>query len=92
MDPLGDLLTTLPIQTGWEISIEPCPNWLFGCIDNPDLQFVNDSGLIRTRTQSDSPEPLLTLITASKRISKLAQSQPPSASPNSVNHSLQVYL
>ena len=32
------------------------------------------------------------LVTASKCISKLDRSQPPSASPNSLEHSLQVYL
>jgi hypothetical protein len=36
MDPLEDPLKTRPIQTGREMSIEPCPNGQFGFIDNPD--------------------------------------------------------
>jgi hypothetical protein len=71
MDPLGGLLTTRPIQTGWEISIEPYPNWQFGCVDNPDNQFGNSSVLARTRTRSDGPEPLLTLCTRRCSLSNL---------------------
>ena len=52
MVPLGDPLTTRPIQMGWEISIEPCPIWLFWYIDNPAGQFVN--GLVPTRTWTPS--------------------------------------
>jgi len=55
MDPLR----TSPIQTGWMIGIEPCPNWPFRCIDNPDHQFGNGLVLNLTRTRSDGPEPLL---------------------------------
>ena len=62
MDPLCDPLTTRPIQTGWEICSEPYPNRQFGCVDNPDHQFGNSSVLTRTRTRSDGPEPLLTLL------------------------------
>jgi len=61
MDPLGDQLTTGPIQTGWEFTIEPYPSRQFGFIDDPDRQFGNGSVWTRTRTRSDSPEPLLTL-------------------------------
>jgi hypothetical protein len=61
MDPLGDPLTTRPIQTGWEFTIDPYPSWPFGFIDDPDRQFGNGSVLTQTGTQSDSPEPLLTL-------------------------------
>jgi len=61
MDPLGNLLTTCPIQTGLEISIEPCLNWRFGCVDNLDRQFVNGSVPTRPCTCSDGPELLLTL-------------------------------
>jgi hypothetical protein len=61
MDLLGDPLTICPIQTSWEICIEPYPNWQFGCVDNPDRQFGTGSVLTRTRTRSDGPEPLLTL-------------------------------
>ena len=61
MDPLGNPLTTHPIQTGWEISIELCLNWRFRCIDNPDRQFVNGYVPTRTQTRSDDAEPFLTL-------------------------------
>ena len=61
MDLLGDPLTTHPIQMGWEISIEPYPNWRFGWIDNADCQFVNYSVLTWTGTRSDCLEQLLTL-------------------------------
>jgi hypothetical protein len=61
MDPLEDPLKTCPIETGREMSIEPYPNRQFGFIDNPDPQFHLGSVPTRTRTQSDGPEPLLTL-------------------------------
>jgi len=61
MDPLCDPLTTRPIQTGWEFTMEPYPSGQFGFIDDPDRLFCNGSVWIRTRTRSDGPEPLLTL-------------------------------
>jgi len=60
MDPLGDPLTTRPIQTGWEFTMEPYPSRQFGLIDDLDRQFGNGSVWTRTRTRSDGPEPLLT--------------------------------
>jgi len=62
MDPLDNQLTTDPIQTGWEVAIEPYSNWQFRCMDNPDRQFGN--WLVRTRTMnnSDGPEPWMTLV------------------------------
>jgi len=42
--------------------MEPYPSRQFGFIDNPDRQFGNCSVCSRTRTRSDGPEPLLTLI------------------------------
>jgi len=39
MDPLGDPLTTHPIQTGWQFTIELYPSWQFAFIDHPNLQF-----------------------------------------------------
>jgi len=63
MDRLGDLLTTRPIQMGWEFTMEPFPSGQFGYIDNLDRQFGNGSVSTRTRTQSHGPEPLLTLHT-----------------------------
>jgi len=41
--------------------MEPYPSGQFGFIDDPDRQFGNGSVWTRTRTQSDGPEPLLTL-------------------------------
>ena len=61
MDPLCDPLTTRPIQTGWEFTMEPYPSGQFGFINDPDRQFGNGSVWTRTRTRSDGPEPLLTL-------------------------------
>ena len=61
MEPLGDQLTTHPIQMGWEFTMEPYPSRQFGFIDDPDRQFGNGSVWNRTWTRSDGPEPLLTL-------------------------------
>ena len=63
MDPQGDPLTTHPIRTGWEFTMEPYLCGKFGFIDDPDRPFGNCSVWIRTLTRSDSPEPLLTLVT-----------------------------
>jgi hypothetical protein len=62
MDPLGEPVTTRPIQTSSNIWIQPCPNWHFGCIDNPNRQFGNGSVLTRSRTRSDGPAQLLILL------------------------------
>ena len=62
MDQLEEPLRTRPIQTGREMSIEPYPNLQFGFVDNPDRQFGAGSVLTRTRTRTDGPEPLLTLV------------------------------
>ena len=62
MDPLCDPLTTRPIQTGWEFTMELYPSGQFGFIDDPDRQFGNGSVWTRTPTRSDGPEPLLTLL------------------------------
>jgi len=67
MDPLDNPLTTRPILTGCEMSIEPYPNSCFGCIDDPDPQLGNGSVLTRTRTRSAGPEPFLTLCSARVR-------------------------
>jgi len=61
MDPLGDPLTTRPIQMSWEFTIEPYPSWQCGFIDNPDRQSANGVCWTRTRTQIHRPEPFLTL-------------------------------
>ena len=68
MDPLCDPLTTRPIQTGWEFTMEPYPSGQFRFIDDPDRQFGNGSVWTRTRTRSDGPEPLLTLVLTFVRI------------------------
>jgi len=62
MDPLYNPLGTRPIQTGREMSMEPYPNRQFGFIDNPDRQSGSGSVPTRTRTRSDGPDPLLTLV------------------------------
>jgi len=61
MDLLCNPLTTRPIQTGWEFTIEPYPSWQLGYIDHPDRRFGKGSVWTRTRASSDSPEPFLTL-------------------------------
>jgi len=61
IDPLGNPLTTLPRQMGWEVTIEQYPSWLFESIDNTDCLFSNGSVWTPTRTWSDVPEPSLTL-------------------------------
>jgi hypothetical protein len=43
MDPLGNPLTTCPIQTGWEFTIEAYLSWQFGLIDDMYCQFGNRS-------------------------------------------------
>jgi len=63
MDPLGDLLTTRPIQMDWEFTNEQYPSRRFGFIDHLDRHLRNGLVWTWTRTQSDSPEPFLTLIT-----------------------------
>jgi hypothetical protein len=71
MDPPDSPLRTSPIQTGWKNSIKPYPNRWFGYIDNLDSQF--HAGWVPTRiwTQSDCPEPLLTLL--SSKLSRHSQ-------------------
>jgi len=61
MDPLGNPITTRPIQPGWELSIEPYPCGWLGFTEEPDRQFGNGSVLPQTRIWSDGLEPLLTL-------------------------------
>jgi len=59
MDPLGQPLTTHPIQTNSEISIEPYQIWRIRSIANQDSQFAKGSDPTRSRTRTDGPEPLL---------------------------------
>ena len=61
MDPLCDTLTTRPIQTGWELTMETYPSGQFGFIDDPERQFANGSVWTRNLTRIDGPEPLLTI-------------------------------
>ena len=65
MDPLGDPLTTGPIQAGWEYPIELYLRWQFRFIKDPDHRFVNGLVWTWTQTPSDSLELLLTLSTSS---------------------------
>ena len=60
-DPLDNLLTTHPIQTGWELSIELYPNWQCRIIADPECVFHDSSVSTLTQTQSGGLEPLLTL-------------------------------
>jgi len=43
IDPQDNPQTSSPILTGWEISIQLYPNSQFGCVDNPDIEFVNSN-------------------------------------------------
>jgi len=59
----------------------------------PQTRSIMASNCISKLAQSRPPVHLRTRsIAASKCISKLARSRPPSASPNSLDHGLQVYL
>jgi len=73
MDPLGNPLTTRPIQTGWEFTMEPYPSGQFGFIDDQDRQFGNGSVSTRTLTRSDGPEPLLTPVVMHRLILLMIQ-------------------
>jgi hypothetical protein len=61
MDPLGDMLTTRPIRTGWEFTIDLYLSPRFGFIDYLVRTFGNGSVWTRSGTRSDGPEPLPTL-------------------------------
>jgi len=63
MDPLCDPLTTRPIQTGLEFTMELYTSRQFGFIDDQNRQFGNGSVWTQNQTRSDGPEPLLTLPT-----------------------------
>jgi hypothetical protein len=84
MDPLCDPLTTRPIQTGCEFPMEPYRGGQFGFIDYPDRQFGNGSIWTRTRTRSDGPEPLLTLVVRVLNSEVFAQHQENSAAAYNV--------
>ena len=62
MDRLGDPLTTCPVLMGSEISIDPYKSWRFGSIHNHASRFGNGLVWTQTRTRSEDPEPLLTLV------------------------------
>jgi hypothetical protein len=78
MDPLGDSVSTYPVQRGWECTMELYPIGQFGFIDIPDPHCGNGSVWTQTRTWSEGPHPLLTL--------------PASTSSNSCSHGLRVHL
>ena len=61
MDPLGDPLTTCPMQRRWKYTFEPYPSWRFRFNDDPDRQFSHSSVWTWNRTRSAGPELLLTL-------------------------------
>jgi hypothetical protein len=56
MEPLGDLLTTRPIQNSWVITFTLYPKWWFWLYDNLDTQFANSLVAILTRTWSNCLE------------------------------------
>lgn len=61
-DPLDNPLTTWPLWTGWEQSIEPYPNCKFGWIH--DIGYIFGDGSIPTQiwTHNGGPEPFLSLL------------------------------
>jgi hypothetical protein len=61
MDILDNLLTTGPIQMGWQVTIKPYSCWQFGISNKADRPYGNSSVWTRTPTRSDGPELLLTL-------------------------------
>ena len=61
LDPLGDPVTTCPIRTGWEFTMESYPSGRLGLLGEQDSQFGNGVVWTQTRTRTDSPEPLLIL-------------------------------
>jgi hypothetical protein len=75
MDQLDNTLTTRPIETGWETSLEAYLNCWFEAIDDLDRQFGHCSVPSRTLTRSDGPEPLLTLCFAQSQNHPLAKVQ-----------------
>jgi len=64
MDPLNNPLRTRPIQTGNEMSIVLYLNWQFRIIDDQDRWSGSGSVPTGIQTQSDGPEPFLTLCMA----------------------------
>jgi hypothetical protein len=70
MDQLGDPLTTHPIQTHWEFTMELYPIGQFGFNDDLDRQFGNGSVWTQNETWSDGPELLLRLFIISDKDSK----------------------
>jgi len=61
IDLLDYMLTTSPIQMGWETSLAPYQNCQFGYINYPKQKLGNSRVPTRTWNRSDSPNPLLTL-------------------------------
>jgi len=87
MDPLDNPLTTPPIQTGWEISIELYPNWLFRCIDEPDRRFSMCLVPTRSRTRSHGPELLATVAPSEVRSTATSSlSMRPDCQRNEIEH------
>ena len=60
-EPLDNPLTTCPILTGWDVSIEAYVNWQFRCIDNTDVVFGDRLVPTWTRTRHAGPDRLLAL-------------------------------
>jgi len=62
MDLLGNPLTTRPSQTARKYTVEPYPSWRVTYIHHRDCQFGNGLVSTRSRTRSDGPEPVLTIV------------------------------
>lgn len=61
MNPVGNQVTTRPIQKGCKLTIKPYSSGRFRIIDDWYRQFGNNSVWTLTRTQPAGPEPLLTV-------------------------------
>jgi len=71
MNLLDNPQTTCPIMIGWEISVEPYPNWQFGWFDNAQYIFGDSSIPTCTQTSRCGPEQLHTLLVSSLRVSRM---------------------
>jgi hypothetical protein len=61
MEPVGNLLTTRPLQTDLECTIEWYLGCQFICINTPYREVVHGSVPTQTRTRSGCSQPLETL-------------------------------
>jgi hypothetical protein len=71
IDPLYNPLRTHPIEMGRGMSMEAYLNRQLGLIDDPVCQSHSGSVQTPTQTQSDGPDPLLTVRERREQILKL---------------------